>query len=393
MLSRVHSTDEIQIFNMIKNPLPCPTLSIRCYRPSPKPALSARSKSSKAKGSPDLGRSQGSREDTNLKEIHALVRALMPHLPPLEEDYHPEQICEEIKAGIAMLAKVIEARDIQQRDRDIRLQTDIQWEKNRRIEVEKQLHELSCLEELKTTKDLIRLEEADLQRKMTYIEKRMNETLALRDSFERSVEERESELEHREASLKREEGRITARARELHAKEKVLAAYEKALELEKRELAAEKESFIAVKSQWRASQERKNMQLEDCESRLLDLHERYIDLQTAEKQLHQDKLCLDDTTQMLEALHEEVLQGRQDLAQEAKLIQSEWDLVKKEKARLREVWKVVKTRKEEQASDPSTEESPGKHPEYRTPSDSWNAGFMSLQPVSFSESPVFMRKL
>ena len=384
---------------MLKNPLPCPTLSIRCYRPSPKPALSARSKSSKAKGTPDLGRSQGSREDASLKEIHALVRTVMPHLPPLEEDYHAEQICEEIKAGIAMLAKVIEAREIQQRDREIRLQTDIQWEKTRRIEVEKQLHELSCLEELKNTKDLIRLEEADLQRKMTYIEKRMNETLALRDSFERSVEERESELEHKEASLKREEGRVTARARELHAKEKVLAAYEKALELEKRELAAEKDTFVALKSQWRTtrvsqeSQERKNMQLEDCESRLLDLHERCISLQTAEKQLHQDKQCLDDTTQMLEALHEEILQGRQDLAQESKLLQSEWDLIKSEKTRLREVWKVVRMRKEEQVSDPSTEESPGKHPEYRTPSDSWNAGFMSLQPVSFSESPVFMRKL
>lgn len=328
-----------------------------------------------------------------------MVRTVMPHLPPLEEDYHAEQICEEIKAGIAMLAKVIEAREIQQRDREIRLQTDIQWEKTRRIEVEKQLHELSCLEELKNTKDLIRLEEADLQRKMTYIEKRMNETLALRDSFERSVEERESELEHKEASLKREEGRVTARARELHAKEKVLAAYEKALELEKRELAAEKDTFVALKSQWRTtrvsqeSQERKNMQLEDCESRLLDLHERCISLQTAEKQLHQDKQCLDDTTQMLEALHEEILQGRQDLAQESKLLQSEWDLIKSEKTRLREVWKVVRMRKEEQVSDPSTEESPGKHPEYRTPSDSWNAGFMSLQPVSFSESPVFMRKL
>ena len=391
---------------MLKNPLPCPTLSIRCYRPAVRPALSARSKSSKSKGAPDLGRSQGSREDNVLKEIHSLVRALMPHLPPLEDDYTAEQICEEIKAGIAMLAKVIEAREIQQREHQIRLQADIQWEKTRRIDVEKQLHELSCLEELKTTKDLIRLEEADLQRKMTYIEQRMNETLALRDSFDRSVEERESELGHREASLKREEARVMTRARELHGKEKVLAAYEKALEGEKLEIAAEKAAFISVKSQWMASRpppeshERKSMQLEDCQSRLFALHEQYLCLKLTEKQLrkqaevlHQDKICLDDTTQMLEALHEEILQDRQDLAHESQLIQSEWDLIKSEKARLREMWKAVKTRKEEQISDPSTEESPGKHPEYRTPSDSWNAGFMSLQPVSFSESPVFVRKI
>lgn len=370
---------------MLKNPVPCPTLSIRCYRPASRPALSARSKSSKGKVSTDFGRSQGPADSSPLRCIHALIQTFLPQLPPLEDDYSDYHICEEIKAGILMLRKVIEGREVEHREREARLQADVQWEKARRVEVEQQLQELSAVDELKATKELIRLEEEDLQRKMTYIEQRMNETLALRSSFERSVEEREVELKHREASLKREEARVMSRARELHGKEKVLIAFEKSLHQDKHELSAEKETFIKVKSQWLTTNERSQMVLEDCQSRLFELH-------CMEMQLRRDKVCLDDTTHMLEALHEEIVNDRESISVQSKLLQSEWTAINTEKTRIREAWKSVKMRKEEQVSDPSTEESPTKHPEYRTPYDSWNGGFMSLQPVSFSESPVFARK-
>ena len=142
------------------------------------------------------------------------------------------------------------------------------------------------------------------------------------------------------------------------------------------------------------------MTVEDCRSRLTEVNDLYSRLlaskhkiQEEAENLQQDRFYLEHTTQMLETLHEEILQDRQDMAENAKLIKSEWDLIKDEKIRLQEAWKVLEFDEGDPHSDPSTEESPMKLPEYRTPTDSWSTGFMSLQPVSFSESPVFLRKL
>ena len=399
---------------MLKNPPPYPgTISIRCHRPASKPSQTARSKSSsKTKLSlselshtPTLCHTD--RESSYLTAVYLLLHRVMPHLPPLEGECSASQVFEEVKAGIAVIGKVMEAREVQSKEREDRLKAAIEDERQVRVQLEQQLQDLSSMDELQATKAIIKQEEDDLQRKMTFIEQKMNETLALKDTFERNFGEREADLRHREGSLRREEVRAVAKGKELNMKEKVLNAFERTLLDSKRTLDAERDTFRAAKSQWYSShsssecEERAQMIVEDCRSRMLtasvvlsQVHLSQQRMATEVVSLRQDRAYLDDTTQMLEALHEEILHDRREMAEDVKVMQGEWDLIKAEKARLREAWEVLKMKKEEQRSgDPSTEESPGKLPEYRTPTDSWSTGFMSLHPISFSESPILLRKL